>query len=118
MIDILRIAKQTEVDAEGRTWFEVKPAELYPATIAHMRGVVETGQAPQGALRQEYDKAVTFNADDWALAEMAFADVTPEIRARREVVLETARRWFTEMLHQIAGGSIGLHILKDERFRL
>lgn len=99
------------------TWFAVQPAELYPATLAHIQKVLE-GQRPPDPLGMYFDAARRLAPAAWAAAELERAACPVDLLAVRAEALEIARLWFTEMLHQAAAGPIGLHILKDERYRL
>lgn len=88
---------------EGRRWFSVDPSELYPAVLKE-QGI--TGDQLRLALtpRDQFDDST--EADRQRLAF-------------RAEILETARKWFTTKLHDKVGNKpMGLHITKDDAFRL
>ena len=119
MLNVLELAKVGELTDDGYVSVRVEPHKIYPPTIAHIMGVLESASPPDGALRQEYDAALALPDEAWdyalAGAETADIDNARELRAQ---ALEIARRWFTEMLHRAVGAPMHLHILRDERYTL
>ena len=117
MLDVFKIAKQVERD-DDRVGFEVEPREMYPEAIAH---VVEAtgGPRPGGVLGTYWDRAKQLPPAAWELALRTRDECDAEQLAARAEALEIARLWFTEMLHAaINHKPMGLHILKDELWRL
>src|SRR5688572_20619322 len=96
--DPLAYAKEKRRAADPDTrWFEVDPGRMYPAALDAMKA------AP----------------DAKALALTARADVAPGKAAARAALLERARLWFTARLHEAVGKKpMGVHILKDDRWKL
>ncbi len=122
MLNVFAIARVDE-QADGRKRFVVSPDDLYPAAIEHVKGVLERGARPDGALGILYDQGERLPAEAWAWAMKPcneFAQAEPEAVAARAAALEVARLWFTEMLHQGIGQEpMTLHIERgDGRWRL
>lgn len=119
MLDVFAIAKAEERPEADRAWFALNPGELYPATLGHVRQVLE-GPRPAEPLGQLYDRARALPVEILtAVAETpSKAAYSNALVLQRAEALEVARLWFTEMLQQAVGGPIGVHILKDERFKL
>jgi hypothetical protein len=100
------------------SWYTVDPNDLYPAALAHVHTALGFDK-PDGALAQEWDAGQMLPPDIWArAARESREDFDDEGLAARAAALEIARRWFTELLHKANGQPIGLHIEKDERWRL
>lgn len=119
MLNVLSVARVGDLNEAGYRAVEVDPADLYPQTIAHIRQRLLTESAPDGALRQEWDQALTLPRDAWDLALVAATDDMPAPdRAARAAALEIARRWFTEVLHQAIGGAMQLRITRDLTYKL
>jgi hypothetical protein len=137
MYDIMSLVTREERPGQGIAWYAVSPEEAYPATIARIREVLVSGEIPQelvedyaaldvdprGVARQYLGEARAVPEAGWKLAlqeRQGFDDTRQEMElAARRQALETARRWFTQALHVATGGAaMGVHILRDVRFRL
>lgn len=119
MLNVFELVTQ-EDRPDGRVGFVVNPDALYRAAIEHIRQRLDLQARPGGYLGQLFDMVQELPdvAFEWALRPLS-DDFTPEEREMRAAVLELARKWFTEVLHQAIGQEpMGLHILKDERYRL
>lgn len=112
-------------------WYRIWPGRLYPAMAAEVQRVLEAGEAgrPTGALVTLWEAARSLPREAWGLAlnEKRFCAV-PEVALRAQA-LELLRLWFTEMLQREHAGiphpaegeamaPLGLHILRDEAWRL
>ncbi len=136
--DILSLVSIEERDDPERVvWYGVDPDIIYPATVKRIREVLASGEIPQelvdpssplevdprGVARLYLSDASRVPADAWQLAltpRGEFDEESPAL-SDRAFALEVARRWFTQALHVMAGGNgtgMGIHILKDERYRL
>lgn len=134
--DVLKLAKKLDRTDGDVTWFEVKPAKIFPATVKRILQVIEEGILPKelldyspqrdpmvspgaGAMMYVRDaKQINPEAWGWALKSRKEFTKAEEIGARA-LALELARRWFTRALHMtMKGGPIGLRITADEKYRL
>lgn len=113
MLNVFSAARIGDVSEDGYVQAEVDPADLYPATIAHIRDRLATSSIPDGALRQEYDAARRVPDAAWDAALSPGAG-NPD----RADALEIARRWFTEVLHQAVGRPMRLRITRDLTYKL
>ena len=121
---------------KDRKWFEADPAKIYPATVKRIKQVIKGGILPEelldyspdrdpmvspgaGAMMYVRDaKQINANAWIWALKPRSGFTKAEQIGARA-LALEIARRWFTRALHmQLKGEPLGLHITKNEDYRL
>lgn len=118
MLDVFSIARVGDQVEGGYRPVEVDPADLYPATIAHIRGRLATASVPDGALKQEWDQALSIPTDAWEAALVDGSALTGSAREQRAAALEIARRWFTEVLHQAIGGPMQLKITRDLTYKL
>lgn len=143
-MDIFKIAtedKERNKRQNERNWFNVDPAELYPAMVEYIQAEMAKGRQGDGIIRsQYYPAAAALPEEAWKLALMPRDEVARkgDIEARR-LALETARLWFTELLHRAlrwqaigmneakfwhteppaaSAAPLGLYIAKDERWRL
>jgi hypothetical protein len=112
--------------------FAIKPTEMYPAMIAHIKEALVEGKGPSRFLDLEgtlnplcmyWDEAKILGTAGMDLGLVPHAqtvDFDAKDKARRNVALECARKWFTELLHQSIGGKpMGVHILaEDYSFKL
>jgi hypothetical protein len=129
-IDALAMATPEERAGFSRPYYAVDPGEFYPATVAAIKAQLETGKTPPryiqagGEIRQNplvelYQRATKVPEQSWDHALEPGDNYPPKARANRREALEVARLWFTETLHQqLDYAPLGLHILKDERYRL
>ena len=101
-------------------WFQMEPGTVYPVVIAHIQDVLETpGFTPPDHLGRHFGDAKKVPDEGWEAALKAKDDVPPELHQARYDALECARLWFTASLHAAIGGAkMGLHITKDEQWRL
>lgn len=118
MLDVFSIARVGDLTADGYRQVVADPADLYPAAIAHIRSRLQTASVPDGALRQEWDTALTLPTDAWEAALVDGSALVGPAREARAAALECARRWFTEVLHQAIGGPMQLKITKDLTYKL
>ena len=119
--ELRRQLREGEVAPENtRQWFVVEPAQLYPAAVADLIEVVEAGRQPSHpALIAPYHQARALGAGGLKTALVPRHKCPPDDLALRAEALEVARLWFTEKLHQaIDNAPMGLHIVKDEAYRL
>ena len=101
------------------TWFAVDPAVMYPAMRIHILGAIVAGRTPPEHLKVHYQDAMAVTQQGWESMEMPRDQVDPDLVDARVAALECARRWFTAMLHVTIGGApMGVHILKNEDWRL
>lgn len=129
-------------------WFVVDPDLMYPAVLAaikagdqkpredrHVQLVAQARQMTQALadallparhVEKEADELVTRDGQvlkarkvKVKVALPVASELPPERRAARAHVLEVARLWFTnELHHAVEQKPMGLHILKNERWRL
>lgn len=122
-------------------WYNVTPAEMYPAIIAHIQKAFEAYDQSDGIIRSQYYPAALALPDRaWQLALTPRDEVTKQANIDlRAEALELARVWFTELLHRAlrwkaagvespilwpteppaaVAAPLGLHIEKDERYKL
>lgn len=111
MLNVFASARHNGALPDGYESYTIAPADLYPPTIAHIRAVLASGSAPDGALRQEYDQAVTIPDAAWDAA------LDGSAHPQRAAALTIARRWYTESLHRAVGGPIHLHITRDLAYK-
>lgn len=143
-MDIFKIAtKDNERNKQQpeRNWFNADPGKMYPAMVEFIQAQVAEGRQGDGIIRSKYyPDAQALSAEAWQLALIPRQEVTrkADIEARA-TALETARLWFTELLHRAlrwqaagmtdakfwhteppaeAAAPLGLRIEKDERWRL
>lgn len=125
---------------DWRVWYEIDPDVVYPAAIewlsANGKRLIELSQAGDAAILNAAlagDKLAGFVArcrsyagdnliplyaiseNPWIVARAAKDVLDEDSQALRAKVLEAARLFATECLHQATGRQIGLHILKDPR---
>lgn len=125
---------------DWRVWYELDPDVVYPAAIewlsANGKRLIELSQAGDAAILNaalDGDKLAGFVArcrsyagdnliplyaiseNPWIVARAAKDVLDEDSQALRAKVLEAARLFATECLHQATGRQIGLHILKDPR---
>lgn len=126
MLDPLSIAiEETRANDQGYVWYAVDPNEMYPETMEHILGVLSSAEPRNQVttnLLQYTFRAMALSAAEpsawgWALQPRASFTDARMIGMRAEA-LEIARLWFTEMLHAANNVPIGVHILKDERWKL
>lgn len=124
MLDPLTIAQPIE-SVGGRQSFEVAPATLYPAMVAHIRGGLTAG--PYGLFADEdvqagyVAQAIALPVEAWDLALQPATEAMPLAdRQLRAEALRIARKWFQERLHQAIGGNgtpLFLRITKDTDYK-
>lgn len=121
--------------APDHKWYAFDPAVIYPATIQRIKEVVASrdspipeelidNQAPPGVEPRSVAVAYVntarlfpLEAWDWALQDRDLVYDPKQIALRAEA-LTLARRWFTQALHCAVGSAVGVHILKDDYYRL
>jgi len=114
----------------SRQWFAFDPAEIYPATLQRIQGVLQTGEYPSELIQPgdhptsvaEFylSEARLIDPDAWQYALTPRCQLADETMLQsRARLLELARRWFTQALHVAVDAPVGIHILKgDGSFRL
>lgn len=134
----MNIRDYAKTDDRGR--YAVVPGEIYPATIgwitSNRDALAEALAQPDAVLitralngdtlaafvvraRQNVTEALAVPVMGWQLAVVPRSQVVDDDVALRARALETARRFFTEMLHQsVGGGALHIRILKDEAWKL
>ena len=127
------VAPLVEVEDRGiedRTFYAVDPAKVYPKTIAEIKRVLEQEELPPryiqsgGEIRDNpllrlFRMAKEVPVQAWDHALEPGDTYPPKAREQRRKALELARLWFTEVLHQETDyAPMGVHVLKDERYRL
>lgn len=136
--DILTLVEREErANDQGYQWYTIDPDVVYPATVVRMRAAIDGGEIapaelvdprtppeidPRGVARRYMAEAKGLPEDAWGVVlmtrEQAFEHLDGERRKLRVKALDLARRWITQALHVAAGVSIGIHVLKDERYRV
>lgn len=114
LIDIARPVP--DPTGEGRMGFEVDAGTLYPRAVDDLKECVEYCQAPvEGSpLLTYYRQARLLNDSAWEVAMGPKPEGDGFERQTRATVLELARLWFTELLHESIGHvPMYLRIVKD-----
>ena len=113
-----------------RTYYAVDPAKVYPATVKEIvrrldeedvpaRYVQAGGEIRDNPLLRLFGRAKEIPPQAWDHALESRENYPAKAREARGKALEIARLWFTEVLHQENDyAPLGVHILKDERYRL
>lgn len=145
MLDVLGLVQVNEerTKRDDVTWYDVDPMVVFPAVIAFLQenreqiarmsswadeALLSAGFDPTNAeaglarmvvqCKTEAFRVMQVPAEDWHLGLSAPGDTDETDQSRRSVVLDTARRWFTEALHQaIHKKPMGVHWLKNEDWR-
>jgi hypothetical protein len=137
VLDFCKVAERPDMKAVGYEPFAFEPAVIYPATIARILEVLADGSLPtelidknlnpdvdpRSAALMHRSRIKAIPEEAWALAlkpRSEFAD-SPDDAALlgiRADALEAARLWFTRALKNEVGKPVGVHILKDEDYRL
>jgi hypothetical protein len=117
---VLALATREDREEDGYEWFAVDPDKMYPETLEYVQTLLQVGTAVPMYLQQYVGGLRAADLDDVAWGD-AFGlpdDLSPERRQQRAIVLEAARLVFTAMLREQVGSPIGVHITRDERWRL
>ena len=123
----LNLCAPEERGDDSYSWFSAEPGKIYPATIARIKEVLESGELPaelvdynapaevdpRAAARLHLGEAKGVKPAAWESALTG----KPGDPARAEA-LEVARRWFTQALHVAVNKPLGLHILNDPAYKL
>lgn len=127
-MNVFSIAIAPEGTPGERALFEAAPADLYPAALADMRAA-----APQAAQLSTALQRIILPVRDLLTDDNIAITLTPKADVMdwddaaqienalsvRASLLEAARLWFTEKLHQAVNHApMTLRILKDDRYRL
>lgn len=101
-MNLVGIARRVDdPTGNGREGFEVVTDELYPAAIEDLREAVQYGVEPKpGPLLNYYRAALALPDEAWECAIMTKAGLAEDKRRLRATVLEVARLWFTELVHE------------------
>jgi hypothetical protein len=125
VFDIARPDERDHITAlavdEQRDRWEVDPDEMYPAAIEYARSLLEPNADVPMYLRQHVDglrEVVGSSKTIWGHALQPASDLTPSQRSDRAQVLEFARLIFTALLREQNGAPIGLHITRNDAWRL
>ena len=121
----------------GYAPFTFEPAVIYPATIARILEVLKDGSLPTELIDKKLNpdvdprsaalmhrsriKAIPEEAWDLALKPRSEFTDSPDdaaLVAMRADALEAARLWFTRALKNEVGKPVGIHILRDDDYRL
>ena len=110
---------------DDRTWYAVKPYEMYTAMLDYLREcqrdstkIVDALKNENGSLVVPMQEAMMLREEDFDTVDQDRRDLSTDERARRANVLEACRRCFDYLLSDAAGGAVGIHILRDEGWRL
>lgn len=117
--NVFAIAQREErAEPGGYEWYTVAPEILYTEMCAYATDVIEGGVFVE-ADYQGYKTALA-NIGVGKMQEVVchLADVSAADRPVRYFVLETLRQWFTRLLKNSIGNPLGLHITKDDRWKL
>lgn len=120
MLNVFEIAKVEERPGADRAWFVIDPSVMYPAVLRHIAQVTTRPPEPLGVLFDQQVQQFPVNAL-CGLGLVPFSagvEGDPAVRQMRGAALEIGRLWFTELLQVAVGGPVGLHILKNEDWRL
>jgi hypothetical protein len=128
-MNVLSIAIALEGTPGDYATFEVQPDDLYPASLVDMKGAAGRADQLSSALRQIILPVHDLLTDEHIAialtpkAEIIAGDDSAQVEgdlSMRYKLLEAARLWFTEKLHQsINHAPMRLRILKgDGAYRL
>ena len=102
-----------------RVWYVVDPAVMYPLMISWIRERIKSSKPPEDGTQIYYRTARTVDLQGWVHALLPKDETPAQYIQDRATALEVARLWFTKMLHnKIGGGSMGLHILANDKYKL
>jgi len=114
-------------------WYAFDPAVIYPETILRILAVIESGEIPEELVDNQAAPGVDPRSVAFAYANAAkelpaegwhyaLTDrdqfIDPQQITVRANALTLARRWFTQALHCAVGQAVGVHIYKDDKYRL
>ena len=112
MLNVFDVSTRNPEREDGYVSYDINPDTMFPTTVTHIQDAL-TFARPDSALGRLWDKAKERDEDAWTWALAPRGDVAGEhARSERDLALEIARLWFTEMLHQATGAPIRVHILK------
>ncbi len=126
--DVMQYAAP-EDRSDERAWFSFTPDQIYPYTLRRIIAV-RLGAAPDElidpASAVPNGVALSYLAMAKEISEQALyaamvpkSDCRPWVIDERAKALNLARLWFTQALHvRMHGTPIGVHILKDDAYRL
>jgi len=114
----LLLAEQEERADSGVEWYAVDPNVMYPLTIDFIRAELNSAVQPPESIRQHMLAASQCAAEDWELAKQSIVHCPAGKRQNRALCLELARLIYTALLHDAVGKPVGVHILKDDRWKL
>ena len=107
------------VDPKKGPAYHVDPAIVYPMTLEHVKDRIANEQRPPEVLAGLYEKAKEVNPKAWEYTTKHVRFCPEDLVDGRAILLEVARLWFTEVLHQAhGGGGMGVHILNRPDFKL
>lgn len=128
MLNVSEIAAPVEFGEDGRVAFEVLPAQMYQPALADMKAAApQAGQLSTALQRSILPVRDLLTDENIATAltpksEIMAGDDAVQIAQAlitRATLLEAARLWFTEKLHQAVNHApMSLRILKNDNYRL
>lgn len=101
-MNLIEIARRVDdPTGDGREGFEVTTDDLYPSAIDDLREALQYDVEPKpGPLLNYYRAAKTLPDEAWEYAQKPRTGMPEEARRLRATVLELARLWFTELVHE------------------
>lgn len=137
ILKLCKVAQRADMKAAGYEPFVFEPAVIYPATIARIKQVLKDGSLPTELIDKNLNpdvdprsaalmhrsriRAIPEEAWDLALKPRSEFTDSPDdagLLVIRADALEAARLWFTRALKNEVGKPVGVHILKDDDYRL
>ncbi len=127
--DVMQYAIPEDRSDERYTWFGFVPDQIYPYTLRRII-TVRAGAAPDELIDPHSSVpngvALSYLAMAKEISEQALyaamipkGDCQPWVIEERAKALNLARLWFTQALHvRMNGTPIGVHIWKDDAYRL
>jgi hypothetical protein len=117
--DVMAYARREKREEDlGCEWYAFLPSEIYPATLARIYQARNEDEAPEELIdpKSPLPKGI---AEYYQNRARSFSDEAFELNTEeREALLELARLWFTQALHVRVERPIGVHILKDDAYKL
>ncbi len=99
--------------------YHVDPAIVVPMVLNHVSNRIANDQQPPDILVDLYEKAKAVDAKAWAYTNGHVRHCPEELIDGRAILLEVARLWFTEVLHQAhGGGQMGVHWMNRPDFKM
>ncbi len=115
---MLDTVKKEERGDKARDWYAVDPKITYPAAIAFIKRVRAGTITTPKFLVDTLIRISAVETEYFALALKPASECPVDLRPIRGKALEAARIVFTAMMRKENGRPIGVHILKNEDWRL